>query len=230
LLLPLRGLNSLKMTVASLGAENRRLAQLAAQLALENARLKSSPPSQGTAPAAALKLIPAPVIARDLGTLKRFLTVSRGATCGVRIGSVALAPQGVVGKVIAVSAHQALVQTIFEPDFRVAVLNSRTRELAMARPGQENLLNLDYVSPDADYQPGDTIITSGLGGIFPKGLNIGTVKTVQNKPDALFKPVSVQPFVNITRLEQVFILAIPAESLPEGWLENLKPAEIRIPE
>lgn len=241
LLLPLHALNSLKRTIATLGAENRQLVQLAAELELENARLKSQPVFQnlgtkvypilkGVEPAVHYRLIPAPIIARDLTSLKRFLTVSRGVTDSIRIGSVALAPQGIVGKVGAVSSHQALIQTIFEPDFRVAVLNHRTRELAMARPGSHTLLALDYVSPDADFQTGDTIITSGLGGIFPKGLRLGTVKAVSDKPFALFQSVTVQPFVNITRLEQVFILSIPAEPMPEGWLDNLNPEEIKIPE
>ncbi len=228
LFLPLRAIAALRTTIATLGTENRFLAQLAAELALENARLKSQPPPSVTMPVT--KLIRAPIIARDLGTLKRFLTVSRGELDGVRIGSVALAPDGIVGKVIAVSRHQALVQTIFEPDFRVAVMNSRTREVALVRPANENLLALDYVSPDADFAPNDTVITSGLGGIFPKGLRIGIVKTVENKEDALFQSVLIEPFVRITRLEQLFILCLALDSLPGGWLDNLKPEEIKIPE
>ncbi|MEO0020361.1 MAG: rod shape-determining protein MreC [candidate division WOR-3 bacterium] len=225
-LFPLRTISSLRTTIATLGSENRRLSQLCAELALENARLKSQLPLRTSPPAA--KIIRAPIIARDLGTLKRFLTVSRGTIDGIQIGAIALAPEGIVGRVIAVSTHQALVQTIFEPGFRVAAMNNRTRDVALMSPTSENLLSLDYVAPDADFQPGDTVITSGLGGIFPKGLAIGVVKTVNKNEDALFQSVLVEPFAPITRLEQVFILSF--DSFPDPWLDNLKPQEIKIPE
>lgn len=226
LLFPLRTISSLRTTIATLGSENRRLSQLAAELALENARLKSQPPLSTKPPVP--KLIRASIIARDFGTLKRFLIISRGTLDGVQTGAVALAPEGIVGRIITVSPHQALVQTIFEPGFRVAAMNSRTRDVALARPASENLLSLDYVGSDADFQPGDTLITSGLGGIFPKGLPIGIVSTVDKKEDALFQSVLVEPFVPITRLEQLFIISI--DSIPDAWLDNLKPQEIKIPE
>ncbi len=232
LLSPLHGITALRTTIATITDDNNRLARLAAELALENARLKhllSIPESSMALSASSLQLIRARVIARDLTTLKRYLTISQGINGGVRIGSPVIVPEGIVGRVIAITPHQALVQTIFEPDFRVAVMNARTHEIALARPELEEKLVLDYVNKDADFQIGDTIVTSGLGGVFPKGLRLGLVAETPEQPDALFKPVSVKPFINISRVEQVFVVITPVAPY-DNWLDNLQPSEIKIPE
>lgn len=232
LLSPLRGIAALRTTFATITDDNNRLARLAAELALENARLKhflSIPESSMALSASSLQLLRARVIARDLTTLKRYLTISQGINSGVRIGSPVIVPEGIVGRVIAITPHQALVQTIFEPDFRVAVMNARSREIALARPAPGEKLVLDYVNKDADFQIGDTVVTSGLGGVFPKGLRLGLVVETPEPPDALFKPVSVKPFINISRVEHVFVIITPLAP-HDNWLDNLQPSEIKIPE
>jgi len=232
LLSPLRGITALRTTIATINNDNARLARLAAELALENARLKhylNLPESTIAIPANSLRLIRSRVIARDITTLKRFFTITCGANDGVQIGSAVIVPEGVVGRVIMVTPHQALVQTIFEPDFRVAVMNARTREIALAHPDQKQKLILDYVNKNADFRIGDTIVTSGLGGIFPKGLRLGVVVETPEQPDALFKPVYVKPFINIMLIEQVFVIITPFP-LQDNWLDNLQPSEITIPE
>lgn len=230
-LAPLRGIAFLYATISTTSIDNARLARLAAELALENARLKhyvSLPESSMSPHRNSLRLIRSRVIARDITTLKRFLTVNRGLDDGVRVGTSAIVPEGVVGRVVAVSAHQALVGTIFEPDFRSAVMNTRSREIGLARPTEEEIF-LDYANKNADFKPGDTIVTSGMGGVFPQGLRIGVVMETHEEPDALFKSIRIKPFVNITRIEQVFLIIAP-ESLRDEWLDNLQPPEIKMPD
>lgn len=230
-LAPLRGIAFLHATISITSIDNSRLARLAAELALENARLKhylSLPESSISLPRNSLRLIPSRVIARDITTLKRFLTINRGLNDGVRVGTSVIVPEGVVGRVVAVSAHQALVGTIFEPDFRAAVMNARSREIGLARPTEEEIF-LDYANKNTDFKPGDTIVTSGLGGVFPPGLLIGVVIESREEPDALFKSIRIKPFVNITRIEQVFLIIAP-ESLRDEWLDNLQPPEIKLPD
>jgi len=241
LLAPLRGTAWVRATLINLGSENRRLSRLATELALENAHLRSVCRAAQELPAGTVRLVLAPVISRDLATFERFFIVSRGSDQGISPGCPVLAPAGIAGRVIATSTHQSLVQTILDPDCRIAVINLRSRSPAMARPEsksvgplahQHQLLTLDYVSQDADFQVGDTIVSAGLGGVFPRGLRLGVVTGTSDQPSALFRPVQVKPFVDVTKLEQVFIVCIP-ESLPhtlrDGWLDNLIPLELTVP-
>jgi rod shape-determining protein MreC len=77
---------------------------------------------------------------------------------------------------------------------------------------------MDYVPVSASVQKGDTVISSGEGGIYPKGVFIGTVKDVKNASDGLFRLIKVKPGVDFKRLEEVFILD------PDQWaIESLEP-------
>jgi rod shape-determining protein MreC len=96
------------------------------------------------------------------------------------------------------------------------------------RADPDGSLVLDYVPKDADYRVNDTVVTAGLGGVFPKGLGVGTVTSVPEQA-AMFQPVRIRPFVNIPALQEVFILDLP-DSIPGGWLDNLAPPEVAIPD
>jgi rod shape-determining protein MreC len=231
-LFPLRGIAAFKSTITVTQSENQRLSRVACELALENARLKSVLVADTVIVNRYLTLIPCKIIVRDITTLKRFFILNKGAKHGIYTGAACIAPQGIVGKVIATSEHQSLIQTILEPGFRIAVLNRRNGELAMAYPNKNDLLMLDYVKPDADFKIGDTIITSGLGGVFPRGLKVGVVIDIPESSATVFKPIIVQPAIAITRLETVYIITKTAAGLPayEHWLDNLHPAEIKLSE
>lgn len=209
ILFPSRVIVKAKLTLTEKNAENRRLLKLANELALENAQLRTL--LQKFAPSFSLEqdtssFVRAEVIARDFTTLQRFLVVSWEGDAVVNPGAVALTPLGIVGKVIAVRDHQALIQSVLEPSFRIAVTNSRSRELALIHPAPNGLLLLDYAKKEADFLVGDTILTSGLGGVFPKNLKVGVVTEIRDEPGTLFKLVFAQPFVDITRVEQLFLL------------------------
>lgn len=238
-LAPLRALTLLGRNVARLNAENQRLSRIAAELAVENARLLAVTEMSTPAPSSPLELVRSPVINRDLATQKQYLIVSRGSRHGVRFGAPVLVAEGIVGRTVSAGEHQSLVQTILNPDSRVAVANTRSRLLALARGGKGPELVLDYVptqltSPqDTDFRIGDTLVTAGLGDVFPRDLGVGTVTGTEEKPAALFKSVRARPFADIARLDQVFILRVPdsvGSSLEDGWLDNLRPAEVAMPE
>jgi rod shape-determining protein MreC len=246
LLSPLRLTALLGRTVSDLRTENYRLSRLAAELAIENARLEARAGTGSESPADSLLLVHAPVIARDPVTFERYLVVSRGRNHGIRPGNPVIAPTGVAGKVIAAGPHQALVQTLLATGSRVAVMNLRSRMSGVSRPAQAGALAIDYLPKEADYKVGDTVVTAGLGEVFPKGLRVGTVVSTPDDKGALFKPVLIRPFVDFSRLEAVFVLCLPESPLlaprdstraspdsvrPDaGWLENTVPAEVTIPE
>jgi rod shape-determining protein MreC len=232
LLAPMRVVRALRSDVRRLDEENRRLSALAADLAVENARLRALARVTEQPPDIGIELIRAPVVARDLTTLERQLLISRGTRHGLAAGSPVISPEGIVGKVVEAGIHQSLVQTILDPDSRVAVLNRRSRVPALARAGTHHRLELEFAPKGSDFVIGDTLVTAGLGGVFPRGLLVGVVVAAADRPAELFKSVRVQPFAMINTLEQVFALRFaPTEAGNEdSWLDNIGPAEIDVPD
>jgi len=232
LLSPLRLGASVSQSLRATKAENERLSLLAVQLAVENARLQSASHAVGAQPSIGLALIRAPVIGRDLTTFEHWLIISRGSLHGVRPGAPVITPDGVCGKVVACGPHQSLVQTLLAPESRIAVLNLRSRVPALARPDRAGRLFLDYVPKESDFRLDDTLVTAGIGTVFPKGLRLGEVVAVPDRPEALFKPVTIRPFADVSRIEQVFVISAPEAASDDsgtGWLENTTRPEVRIP-
>ena len=233
LLAPLRLMASASQAHRDMRAENDRLSLLAARLAVENARLQAATPDTAAAPRLDLGMTAAPVIGRDLTTFEHWLVISRGSLHGIKVGAPVITPDGVCGKVVACGVHQALVQTLLEPESRISVINLRSRVPALARPDRSGHLILDYAPKDSDFRPGDTVVTAGLGLVFPKGLRVGEVASVPDRPEALFKPVTIRPFTDVSRVERVFVLTLPEgvqSDTGAGWLENTAPAEVTIPD
>lgn len=233
LLAPLRLGAAVNQTLHDSRAENERLSLLAARLSVDNARLESASQTAGPEPTVGLVLTRAPVISRDLATFERWLVISRGTLHGVRPGDPVITPDGVCGKVIACGPHQSLVQTLLAPESRIAVLDLRSRVPALARADRAGRLVLDYAPKESDFGTGDTVVTAGLGTVFPKGLRLGEVIAVPDRPEALFKPVTIRPFADISRIEQVFVICLPeAGALDTGsvWLGNTVRPEVSIPD
>lgn len=231
-LMPARLATAFLYKLSTNSAENRHLSQLAAELAVENARLRGITGHRTSLPSKSLSLKLANVIARDLRSFGHWLVLDLGTAQGISPGCPVLTPEGVVGVVTDASRHQSLVQTLLNPELRIAVIDTRTRMPAMARIDRNELLDLNYIPVGSDIAVGDTLVTAGLGTVFPKGLKVGTVLRVGTDPNGLFLPVTARPFVDVRRLEQVFVLLIP-DSVPpsdsSGWLTNLATPELRPP-
>lgn len=233
LLAPLRLVASAGRSLRDMRAENDRLSLLAVRLAVENARLEAATLAAAPEPGPDLVLTSAPVIGRDLTTFERWLVISRGSLHGVKVGAPVITADGVCGKVVACGPHQALVQTLLAPESRISVINLRSRVPALARPDRSGHLVLDYAPKDSDFRPGDTVVTAGLGMVFPKGLRLGEVTSAPDQPEALFKPVTIRPFTDVSRVERVFVVSLPVSTQSDtgaGWLENTAPPEVTIPD
>jgi rod shape-determining protein MreC len=113
---------------------------------------------------------------------------------------------GVVGRVIEVSLHTAKVLLITDPNSAMDVIVQRSRTQGIMEGKVEEVCVLKYVQKNEDVQVGDKVITSGLGGIFPKGLMTGTVTRVERKRPGIFQYIEVTPSVDFSRLEEVLIL------------------------
>ncbi|MGH7864932.1 MAG: rod shape-determining protein MreC, partial [Candidatus Binataceae bacterium] len=126
---------------------------------------------------------------------------------------------GVVGKVIAASAHAARVLLIDDHNSAVDGFDQRTRARGIVAGVVDNGLIMRYVDRSRDIRAGDPVVTSGLDGIFPRGLLIGWIKTVHREGPGLFLAVTVAPAVEFRGLEQVLVLreqAAHQDGNPEG--------------
>lgn len=136
--------------------------------------------------------------------------VDKGSEDAIAVNMVVLAYQrgliGLVGRIIEVLPQSSRVLLITDQQSELRVLNERTRYESIAQ-GENNLsLRLRYFLNEADIQPGDTLVTSGKGGIFPPGLKVGTFNKVFQEEDKLFKGGLARPEINPGLLEEVLIL------------------------
>ncbi|MBE0598479.1 MAG: rod shape-determining protein MreC [Desulfuromonadales bacterium] len=152
-----------------------------------------------------LPALAAQVIAEDASSWFRTVVIDRGSADGLRQGLPVVVAEGVVGRIIVIAPHQSRVLLITDASSAVASLVQGNRTRGISR-GKGNLLTFDYAVRQAQIEVGDPIITSGTGGIFPKGLPIGQVTRVTREAFGLFQAVEVAPVVDFARLEEVLVL------------------------
>ncbi len=155
--------------------------------------------------------VTAPLIGRSQGIWFSEFTVGAGRNQGVTEDMAVITGAGLVGRVSSVSANTCKVVSIIDATSDVSVMVERTRDYGFARgnleAGGNDTLELYYLPTGSDLVPGDAIVTSGIDGVFPKGIPMGSVLEVsrasaeQEEKDAL-----VQPAVDFLRLEEVIIL------------------------
>ncbi len=148
----------------------------------------------------------AQVFARDPSNWFKTILVNKGEEDGVTKDMAVITADGVVGRVIEASPTVAKVLQITDPNSALDVLIQRSRCQGIMEGKMEDLCIIKYVQKSDDIQVGDPVITSGLGGIFPKGLLAGTVTKVDRKRLGIFQYVEVKPSVDFARLEEVLIV------------------------
>ncbi len=150
--------------------------------------------------------IVARIVGRDPSSWFKSLLVDKGEKAGVSKDMVAIGADGLVGRVIDVSAQTAKILIITDPNSAVDVLIQRSRVQGILEGNVEDYCIMKYVPKAEDIQIGDKVLTSGIGGIFPKGLMIGTVRQVDKKRAGIFQYVEVTPAVDFAKLEELLIV------------------------
>jgi len=149
----------------------------------------------------------------------RTITIDKGTSAGLRPDMAVIAPSGVVGRVVVPSARAAKVQLLIDRNAAAGAMIERTRAQGVVLGTGDDQLELDYLSGMVDIVPGDTVVTSGIDGIFPKGFVIGWVSEVE-RSGTTYKRVTVRPAVDFSRLEEVLVvLTPPAPENPTGSAE-----------
>ena len=155
------------------------------------------------------KLVPAEIITRDSSTWWRTVTINRGKRDGIEGDMPVVTEEGLVGKTTTVGEGISVVLLISDENCRVAVNVEGTREQGIVTGERvvgalTPLLDLNFLSKQANLQPGQKTYTSGVGGVFPSGLLIGAVKDF--KVRELDAQARILPAVDLSKLEDVFVV------------------------
>jgi rod shape-determining protein MreC len=194
---------SLRRQLADLGVklqEQRALAERSQRL-MELMDLRSH---------AAFQTVAAEVIAGNPNPGMRTVTIDRGSADGVQADMAVVAPKGVVGRIIgSPGRHAARVQLIIDRNAAAGALTERTRAGGMVvGTDSQPALRMDLVSNLADVKEGDSVVASGVDGIFPKGFVIGVVDKSE-RGSGLYRNVTVKPAVDFSSLEEVLVVLVP---------------------
>ena len=152
----------------------------------------------------------AEVVSLGASSQSRTALLNRGSKDGVKRDMAVVGRKGVVGRIIAVGSGISKVQLIIDPNSGVAGVFQRTRAQGMVVGVGDRGCRMDYVSDLEDVVVGDVVVTSGLDEIYPKGLTIGVVASVE-EGDQLTKNIAIRPEVDFHHLEEVLILKTEAQ-------------------
>lgn len=202
---------ALRARLVELAAENARLEEAG----LENERLRAALEFR---PRVGRSALPAEVVGRRGGLAAPLLVVDRGIADGVRRNHPVVTPAGIVGRVVEVAANHCWVMPLIHPECKVSALVRRSRVTGIVEHDRAGGLALTRVPRLADIGPGDVVVSSGLGGVYPAGWPIGEAVSISEEFGGLLAQVRLQSVVDFSRLEEVFILTDPALGPPAPTL------------
>jgi rod shape-determining protein MreC len=195
-------------------AENRRLREEVQELRVqslrvsetddENRRLRRLLALQEQLP---LTTLSGEIIAREWGGWIRSLTVNRGRGDNVPRLTAVISPNGLIGRVVDVRPGASIVQVLTDPTSTVGAHVLRTRTPGIVEGDPRGTLRFKFMARDgASIQSGDVLVTAGQGGLFPRGIPIGTVRSIDNRGAALFHYAELTPAVDFARVDEVLLV------------------------
>lgn len=226
---------------SELERENDQLREQARQLALramrvdalehENARLREL---REAAPPLVTRTLLVDVVNSDLGRLRQRLLINQGDSAGLFRSQSIIDAQGLIGQLVRVGPWSSEVMLITDPEAAVPVevVRSGVRSIAVGM-GYEDELELPLLPATADVQPGDLLVTSGLGGVFPAGIPVGTITERRRNPDELLAFVRARPAARMGASRQLMALwfdpASPAAPVDRKLTTTLPPEPVAQP-
>lgn len=208
------GLWSVYVDWKGVRAENRRLRDEIRRLRVEalwvteateeNRRLRRLLELRNRLPVATLT---GEVIAREWGGWVRSLTIGRGRQDGVTRLMAVITPAGLVGRVVEVRHATAIVQLLTDPASTVGAHVVGTRTAGILEGQARGTMRFKFMARDgAGLKVGDLVVTSGVGGLIPRGLPIGRIQSIDDRGSALFHFAALTPVVDLSRLEDVLVV------------------------
>ena len=171
-------------------------------------------------------LIGGNVITRDVGNWFNIFKIDIGTTSGVRSDlAVVSSNMGLVGRTVSATANSSNVITLIDEECVVSGWIKGLNSGAVVVRGdltlkEQGYCRIDLIPEDMEVKPGDIVETSGIGGIFPRGIEIGTILSVKQTGNGLVRYAVVEPFANIVNVEEVFVLMGYGRELEAGTVER----------
>lgn len=203
----IESISELRAENARLRAEVNRLSQEAVKLPevqRENAELRAELGFQQSNPQ--FKWISARIIGFDPSNLVHAIIIDQGSHDGVAVGMTVTTPRGLVGQVIQVTPNTAKVLLITDVSSTVDALVQSDRAKGVVNGSRGGQLMMTYIPQNFTVKDGDRVVTSGLGGVFPPGLWVGTVTAVHQNDVDLYQEAEIRPAVDLGRVETVMVI------------------------
>jgi rod shape-determining protein MreC len=186
--------------------ENQRLrveALVVTETLQENGRLRRLLDLRTRMP---LDTLPGEIIAREWGGWVRSLTVNRGRADEIRKLTAVISPDGLVGRVVEVRPGTSVVQVVTDPASTVGAHVLRTRTPGVVEGEPRGTVRFKYLARDGSLNIGDLVVTSGQGGLFPRGVPIGRVSNLDQRTSGLFHLAILEPVVDLARIDEVLLV------------------------
>ncbi len=167
------------------------------------------------------------MIAKDVSTEFRAIRINRGKDSGIQPNMAVMNAEGVVGRILRVDEHTSDVVTLLDPLSAIDAYIMRSRARGIVEGLTDSLCQLKFALRVDDIQPGDLLLSSGLGGNFPKGVPVGTIIKVTRKSFGITQKVEVKPSVDFSKVEEVLVVT-HAEAAPTH-VELIEKAQAETP-
>jgi rod shape-determining protein MreC len=176
------------------------------ELELANNRLRNMLKFQKSL---ANRVVAAEVIGKDPSAWFKTVIIDKGKADGLQKGLPVVLPQGIAGQVIEVSDHYSKVMLMIDRNSAVDALVQRSRARGIIKGASADKCRFEFVLRKNDVQVGDTVVASGLDGVYPKGLLIGQISDLSERNSDIFYEITVTPFVDYEKLEEVLVILAP---------------------
>lgn len=208
----MRNLTAEEQTLSELREENERLT--ARNVELEEAQLTAQRLQAllDVRDSYQLSSIAARVISGSMDSWMATVIIDKGTAAGISVGMPVANEYGAVGQVISCAATTSTVRLISDEGSSVSAMLQSSRAQGMLQGSVDGTLRLTFIRTDQTVDVGSVVVTSGLGGVFPKGLPMGKVASVRSDPGATYYDITVEPFTRVGSLEEVLVVT----SLTEG--------------
>lgn len=152
--------------------------------------------------------IPAYIIQKDISNYSENMIINIGSDDGIEVNMPVIADQGLVGHVISVTNSTSKIQTIVDTASTTSCVITTSRDMMIARGtiSENSALKATFIPTQATILEGDKVETSGLGGIYPKGIHIGTIKKVVNTKNITDRYAMIETAVDFSKLETVLVI------------------------
>ncbi|MCD6460889.1 rod shape-determining protein MreC [bacterium] len=155
--------------------------------------------------------IPAQVIGRDLSGWSQLIIINKGTHHGITQDMQVVAGQGIVGKIIETGLFSSKVQLLIDKRSCIGGIMQKSRIVGLVEGTGKDYLILNYLPRDETVFVNDLVLSSGLGGVYQKGLVIGTVKAIHEAKFGLYKYADITPSVPLHKIEEVLVIFKPKE-------------------